>query len=464
MHMSRSRVVATLTPLVLAGMVRAAVPVVERSSVSISQDADSALVTVGYRLTGADAVITVDIQTNAGDNAWASIGWAHQRHWAGDVNKLVEADGEVVRTATWNAEADWPGFRLTGRARAVVKAWPRSSPPDYMVVDLTAPSNVLFYAAAEALPFGGVTNDLYKGEKLVMRRIRAANVTWAMGSPKSELGRSVEYDETIQYVRLTEDYYIGVYPVTQRQFLRVLNKRNPSHFFDGPKNWFRPVECVAWEGATGWQWVRGGDWIADGHDKVHADSFMAALRNRSGLMFDLPTSAQWEFACRAGTTSALYDGSNPTYTTTDGVTWSAETDAIGWNYHNNREDPDFAGNDEGFGTHVVGLKPANPWGLYDMLGNVWELCLDWYERTRVVTDDVLVDPKGAAVQGAKSEYSGHVWRGGSSSLDKNGAYLRSAAYYSYGTPSSRFQCTGFRLACPVWAGGIGPVSKAGGEE
>ena len=416
----------------------------------VSQDSETAAVTVSYKLTGAAAVVTVDIQTNAGGSVWVSIGGERQRHWAGDVNRLVAADADTVRTARWIADEDWPGFVLDdSKVRAVVKAWPQDDPPDYMVVDSSAPSNVNYYATADALP-QGVTDRLYKTERFVLRRIHAADVVWMMGSPSAEPGRAS--NEWLHPVKLTADYYMGVYPVTQFQWQRQTGK-NISKYKTGTDSLLHPVENVTWSD------LRGGDWIADGHDGLPDGKFMSKLRKLTGVKFDLPTSAQWEYACRAGTMTSLYSGVSPTYTAPN--TWSDysdETDALAWNYHNNADDPDCVVDAEGYTTHIVGKKPANPWGLYDMLGNTWDICLDWYDPNVSGSTEIQVDPVGPS----RTDYQ-HVWRGGDSCANMRGSYLRAARIFSRADNyDDCYSSVGFRLACPAVA--VGSYVNEGGAQ
>jgi hypothetical protein len=168
-----------------------------------------------------------------------------------------------------------------------------------------------------------------------------------MGSPDSETGRYS--DETQHQVTLTKDYYIGVFEVTQKQWELVMGN-NPSQFVSDT----RPVERVSYyqvrenpnntdDSTVNWP----------NNTNVNMNSFMGKMRSRTGFnTIDLPTEAQWEFACRATTTSA-YAGN------------SILSD-MGW-YSDNSDSQ----------THPVGGKQPNAWGLYDMHGNVYEWCLDW---------------------------------------------------------------------------------------
>jgi formylglycine-generating enzyme required for sulfatase activity len=211
--------------------------------------------------------------------------------------------------------------------------------------------------------------------------------TFQMGSPSSEEGRYG--DEGPQHeVQLTKGFWLGATPVTQRQWEAVTGE-NPS-FFKGPD---RPVEEVSWE-----------DCVA----------FLGKVNARCpGLDLRLPTEAEWEYACRAGTTGPTYLGAND----------AATLDRLGW-YDDN------SGNE----THPVGQKAPNAWGLYDTLGNVWEWCADWkadYPSGR------QVDPKGPS-SGTFRVVRGGDWVYGASSLR--------AADRDDGSPGNRDCSIGFRVA------------------
>ena len=223
----------------------------------------------------------------------------------------------------------------------------------------------------------GVTNNIkYKTTHLVMRKIPAANVTWTMGAPASERWKSdkdqiADGSETNHLVRLTSDYYASVFEVTQKQYFLVKNA-----------NYANAAEQEREE----------ADILPEtGMNPGQAKQFASAFSTRSGESFALLTDAQWEFACRAGTTTALYSGFN----VNPAAFWSggdSHVNEIAWYSANS-----------GTQTHAVGCKAPNAFGLYDMLGNVNEWTQDYYcnGATYVATfgagwqpGDVVVDPQG----------------------------------------------------------------------
>ena len=417
----------------------AAVPIVPTESVSTSQDAETSVVTVNYALSGAPGIVTIDIQTNAGENVWTSIGGKHQRHWAGDVNRLVPADEGKTRTAKWAAAADWPGFRLTENVRAVVTAWATNAPPNYMVLDLGLPTNAYFYTEAEALP-GGVGDRIYKTDKLVLRRIPAANVVWNKGSPSGEKGRDANR-EGAQAVRLTKDYYIGVYEFTQAQYRRLYTTSEYSGvsrptFTSAPNAEVHPIDSIPPVS------VRGKLWSYGAKEEVTSGSVLGRLRSRTGVMLDLPTAAQWEFACRAGCSRAYYNGYDPA--SADAGTADANLDRIAWYSKNGADDPDLAGLANQ--THEVGLKEPNGFGLYDILGNVQEYGLDWNTKDFTPHPGVDVDPMGPAERSADgNEYNGYVWCGGA--YNKSATGCRASSRYSWSTGGANE--VGVRVCAPA---------------
>ena len=402
----------------------AATPVVVESSVRFEQG-DSRVVTITYDLEGSDAVVTVDIQTNG-----VSIGAANFTNMEGDVNRLVRQG--VGRTVTWEPWSSWPDQRITDNSvTAVVTAWATNAPPPYMAVDLRSWGNVNFYVSAEAVP-GGVGADIYKTTKMLMRRCPAAGVRWRTGAPPEELSDNTETEKKTMrahYVAFSEDFYIGVYELTQAQYVNFRTTvegsapTNPSKF-QGDK---RPLENYSYD------YMRGScstyRWDQDGH-AVSSTSPLARLRSLSGIdTFDLPTEAQWEFACRAGTMSALYNGH----------------ELFGSNYRTDLLDPIavYRANSNSKSA-PVGTKEPNAWGLYDTLGNLFEWCLDRLtDETAVgfqMSPDAVIDPLGAETGNYR------VRRGGC--MASNAVYNR-ASYRSASNYTSSAYTIGFRVALRI---------------
>ena len=235
-----------------------------------------------------------------------------------------------------------------------------------------------------------ITNSI--GVKLVL----IPKGTFMMGSPESEKGRYE--NETQHEVTISKDYYLGVYEVTQAQYEKVIGK-NPSHFqgaIVGNENVDLPVENVSW------------------HDAVEFCKKLSELpeEKKAGRVYRLPTEAEWEYACRAGSKTAYSfedeEGLLPEY---------------GWFSRNSSNR-----------THTVGLLEPNAWGLHDMHGNVWEWCSDWYEE---YPKGAVSDPTGP------KEGSYRVLRGGC--WNDEAAYCRSAFRIRH-DPSYRHRDLGFRLA------------------
>jgi serine/threonine protein kinase/formylglycine-generating enzyme required for sulfatase activity len=199
--------------------------------------------------------------------------------------------------------------------------------------------------------------DIGKGVTMVFVRIKAGD--FLMGSPDSD--PDAHEDEKPQHrVKITRDFYLGKYPVTQEQYSAVIGK-NPSMYstdyyrFQKGKNVDTrryPVEKVLWDDAA---------------------AYCAELtkRDKQGRLFTLPTEAEWEYAQRAGTTTRFSFGDDP-----------ANIGDYAW-YNLNADHH----------THEVGTKKPNRWGLYDMEGNVWQWCADWYEKGYYAVTP-REDPKG----------------------------------------------------------------------
>ena len=218
--------------------------------------------------------------------------------------------------------------------------------------------------------------------------------TFQMGSPEDEKDR--EDNETLHEVTLTQGFYLGKYEVTQEQWEKVL-AMNPSkygHSYAHHKTNL-PVEKVSWDDAMGFC-------------KELTQREKAAGRLPEGWSYTLPTEAQWEYACRAGTKTAYSFG--------DTITLKQAN--YGVEFH----------------TRPVGSYPSAPWGFHDLHGNVWEWCSDWWGD---YPNGSASDPVGP------SDGSERVHRGGSWSLI--GRNLRSADR-GRSTPGTRVYDLGFRLS------------------
>ena len=233
----------------------------------------------------------------------------------------------------------------------------------FCVIDLSAGPNASKYPVSylDAEPKGGWTDE-YKTTKLVLRRIEPG--TFIMGEDQANESHRVT---------LTKPFYIGVFEVTQKQYELVMGN-NPS----ASKGDTRPVERVLYHMIRGD--AKGRQWPASA--AVDANSFMGKFRARTRIeTFDLPTEAQWEYACRAGTTAPRYDGSD-----INDIESMMNLGRFLWNQkvRGYREsDSDFKqhkpdGKGGYWENHTsVGLYKPNAWGLFDVYGNVWEYCLDW---------------------------------------------------------------------------------------
>ena len=315
-----------------------------------------------------------------------------------------------------------------------------TTPPVYMIVDLTKNAGAdgqieYIYPGDERLEtYGrftnvwfGVTNDsTYATTKLVLRRISAG--TFGMG------------DSANLSTTLTKDFYAGVFEVTQRQW-ELITGAKPSYFNNSTYYASRPVEQASYDD------VRGAtnsstavDWPGTGV-AVLPSSFVGKLRAKTGLAdFDLPTEAQSECLCRAGTTTVFNDGnSDAKYSGTEednnGNT-NRYLNALGrykfdGGYVNDVSLPGASVSPTN-GTAAVGSYQANAWGVYDTHGNVWEWCLDWYTGSLAGG----TDPSGA-VSGSHRVVRGGSWK-------HPAAYCRSAGR-SNNAPSDRYGNLGFRL-------------------
>ncbi|MDG5493320.1 formylglycine-generating enzyme family protein [Niveispirillum sp. BGYR6] len=215
-----------------------------------------------------------------------------------------------------------------------------------------------------------------------------------MGSPADEPGRSND-EGPVHEVTISKGFWLFDTPCTQALWQAVMGK-NLSRF-QSPD---RPVESVSWHDAQG---------------------FITRINGMvPGLSLSLPTEAQWEYACRAGTDTALYTGPIEI----DGDNNAPTLDPIAWYDANSKRK-----------SHPVGMKAPNGWGLYDMLGNVLEWCLD---GPRKYSSAPVVDPIGETDVGAARSLRGGSW-------GRSPRRIR-AAFRCWDLPDDRSGNCGFRCA------------------
>ena len=298
----------------------------------------------------------------------------------------------------WDMAKD--GIRIDDKAVTFkVEGW-----STYLVIDLSGGTTATSYPVTTlaAPPEGGWTDE-YKTTKLVLRVIEA-------GSFKMRGA----YDVTI-----SRPFYIGVFEVTQKQY-QLVTGSNPSKYQGSA----RPVEYVTWNTIRG-----SNNWPTD--KTVSSTSFVGKLRAKTGLELDLPTEAQWEYACRAGTTSKYNNGGDK----------EADLKTLGCYRGNAR----FVLNGivHELEPNFVGSYLPNAWGLYDMHGNVWEWCLDWSGSLASSTD-----PVGPA-SGVR-----RMLRGGDSYSYADACTSLSRLSWEnydagYNPSRGEYNYFGFRLACPA---------------
>ena len=415
-----------LCPIALIAALAASAGDPQIANVTLTQDEATRMVTVTYDLLEADAIVTVEFLTNG-----APVAVTDCARVSGDVNKFVVAgSGKIIR---WTPTA-FPSGAASDLATAVarVKAWTTANPPDYMVQDMQEPFGRFYYETAEAIP-GGVQDKAYKTTKMVFRRIPAAGVTFRMGSPSGESGRKT--NEDYHEVTLLYDFWLGIYPVTQGQYMRVVEKSSwmQSNFLGSvcPGSFSNAVDAALYpvDHMSGRVLRNNYGSISSYDDRPMEQGwlyhFNYACGTYSGTLTttakkaDLPSEAEWEFACRAGSGDPLNADGN--------------VDDIAW--HSGNADGTF---------HPVGLKKPNAWGLYDMLGGVWEVCRDGYAAN-------------LGTSAVENPFSGNGWggyhvkRGGS--IWNDSTYSRSAARSLINTrnfPVWGSQGDGFRVMIPLW--------------
>ena len=300
-------------------------------------------------------------------------------------------------------------------------------PYKYCVVDLSGGPDAKAYPVEylKTEPPGWTEergwSDEYKTSKLVLRRMERGSFLMGVADDSDE-SRS-------RLVKFDRPFYIGVFEVTQRQ-CELVTGGNPSL----TKGVMRPVENMSWVDMRGW-WEQY-NW--PGTSDVDSNSFIGRLRARTGLHFDLPTETQWEYACRAGTTSPYNDGGSGVDSLRRLARFAFNQKLRGWSESDGefaRHEPDGRGGYMEKHT-VVGSYRPNAWGLYDMHGNVSEFCLDRWKAVSRHTDvwDTR-DSTGENRVRRGGSWNNTPWFCCSFRRDPSPAYMKNESF-------------GFRLALP----------------
>ena len=339
--------------------------------------------TLTIRYTPTSATVLVDNKMVRGSNGVARITLPVGQH-----TYIVASDGYESEEGMVKLKASAPSnlqIQLSKEAVAevsnvndAIQSIPSTSPSQSITItsDNSSSTSVTSGASEISIPVSnGITIDMVKVEA----------GTFKMGAT-SEMKKPFKWEKPVRQVTLTNDYYMGKYEVTQALWQTVMGS-NPSRF-KGSNN--LPVECVSWD---------------------DCQEFIRKLNIMTGRSFRLPTEAEWEYAARGGKKSCGYQYSG-----------SSNILDVAWYWDNSLD-----------GTHVVGMKQANELGLYDMTGNVFEWCKDWYGAYR---SSSLINPAGTA-SGADRVCRGGGW----------GSSMRCcrSSYRDYYPPNYRYGNLGFRL-------------------
>lgn len=404
------------------------------SDVKVTPLESSRHVEITYMLKGDPAIVTVEIATNG-----IPVGAKASRSVVGDVNLLVQPSDTVAKRISWSADDDLPGCVLAD-VSATVKVWSTDNPPNYLALRIVPneAKHTMYFTCEDALP-GGIEDRRWRTDYLLMRRIPHSSDFWRMGAPAGECDARAA-SEVPHYVKLTKDYYIAVFQMTQRQFTSIWGSNvSPADQQALADADILPVTKVKIHGmlrntatAGAYRWPEDGHSYADG-------TFMGKLKIRTGIAFDLPTDAQWEYACRAGEKAAMYNGKPAGDESVKDIAWCLK-----------------AGGTYGVPIPVGSLQP-NVWGLYDMLGNVGEWTLDWWSDSSAGypnndynynSDETggIVDPVGPTSQG--KSYRVIKGCGTTVTAEATATYIRAAHRLENRASDTSETWVGFRVVCP----------------
>ena len=363
------------------------------SGVAFTQDADSHDVTVSYDLATSDgepAFVSLDVLTNG-----VSVGATRVKNVSGDVSTSPADTASLVspgtgKRITWKARADLPNVGLTDAAVRVTAIATNHFEGLYMVVDLSRGKDSAYWPVQYTACKPDTNSPAFYTTELWLRRVPAGTFTMGYGTSGEPA--------PVHTVTLSRDFYCAVVPTTRAQHLRIRGKNTYADYWpngEGLDANGDPFDHYPVSRDVSYNEIRGSAWPDAGG--VTAGTVVGRLRARTDLQFDIPTEAQWEYACRAG-----HSGN----TLNDGTPYSSSAyKTLGWGQANSGWVQNTSPNDHWH--PVAKLKPSD-WDFYDFYGNVLEWCRDWYAA---YTADAVTDPTGPATG------SYRVTRGGSYALN-----------------------------------------------
>ena len=284
---------------------------------------------------------------------------------------VVKGDG--THRLVWILNQDAPGLIADDFVVTADVTPYAPTDPVCLVIDLSAGPEATSYPSRYSFVAPDLADDTCRTTELWLKRVPAGTFTMGKGTGSSDALAA-------HAVKLSKPFYMAIFPTTQKQWERVMGTW-PSYFTNAAYRDVRPVEKVLWSD------VRGHDgWYSAG--TPGASTFIGKLRSRSGISgVEIPSNAQWEYVCRAGTTGDFYFngevGMVRTYART--AEWNGTSTS----------DPEC---DLTAGTAKVGSYPANPWGFYDFYGNVCQMVPDGASAANwagLTFPDLTVDPRWA---------------------------------------------------------------------
>ena len=302
--------------------------------------------------------------------------------------QYMASESSSFTEASWETYTSAPSFTLSsGIGTKTVYFKVKNESGESEVVNDTITLN--------ELPVSGTEETVMLPGNVPLTMVWCPEGTFMMGATANEQD-SGNSEKPQHQVTLTQGFWMGKYELTKAQWTAVMGTTpwaGQAEVLNDPNS---PAVYISWDGAQ---------------------LFITALNSYTGLTFRLPSEAQWEYAARAGTITRFYWGDDSDYTLIDNYAW----------YSDNCSTERYA--------HVVGQKLPNAWGLYDMSGNVYEWCQDWWAYS--YTAGAVTNPTGPDTGSLR------VYRGGSWYLYD---YYCRSAYRIYGYPSPAYQYLGLRLA------------------